>query len=98
MLNTYLHQLELCTLIMVDSSTMTDMSMICIEVLEQECVSNRSSSLSDTCTIGNEFTSTNVCTSRGKKQWSKLEVDTSCQLSRVWIHIESIQCWNQRYL
>ena len=73
------------TLKMVDSSTMTDMSMIYIEALEQELVSNRSSSLSDTCTIGNKFTNTNVCT---KKQRSKLEVDTSCQPSRVQIHIE----------
>ena len=33
---------------MVDASTMTNMSMIYIKGLEQECVSNRSSSLSDT--------------------------------------------------
>ena len=47
---------------------MTDMSMIYIEALEQ-CVSNRSSSLSYTCTIGNELISTNVCTS--SNEWSE---------------------------
>ena len=32
----------------------------------------------------------NVYTSIGKKQRSKLEVNTSCQLSRVQIHIERV--------